>query len=83
MNNIPTAEEFITSWKNNSSWIEPSQLPNLLIEFAKLHVQEALKTASENVKVEIQISDGLFETNVKKIIKKDSIINAYPLNKIK
>ena len=45
-----------------------------MIEFAKLHVKEALKQASEQV----YVSDTVFCE-----IDRDSILNAYPLNLIK
>ena len=45
-----------------------------MIEFAKLHVEEALKQASEQV----YVSDTVFCE-----IDKDSILNAYPLENIK
>jgi hypothetical protein len=47
-NQIPTAEEFIDLWKNEGDWIDPTQLPNLLIEFAKLHCEAQLKAILEN-----------------------------------
>ena len=45
-----------------------------MIEFAKLHVKEALKQASEKV----YVSDTVFCE-----IDRDSILNAYPLENIK
>ena len=45
-----------------------------MIEFAKLHVKEALKQASEQV----YVSDTVFCE-----IDRDSILNAYPLENIK
>jgi hypothetical protein len=45
-----------------------------MIEFAKFHVQLALKEASENVEI-------LQYSNMAKI-NKDSILNAYPLTNI-
>lgn len=47
-----------------------------MIEFAKRHVQEALKQASEKVKIQ----DKPF---MSPHVDKDSIINAYPLDNIK
>lgn len=48
----------------------------MMIEFAKLHVQEALKQASENGEVNV-LSYYEYEVD------KDSILNAYNLNSIK
>ena len=45
-----------------------------MIEFAKMHVEEALKQASEQV----YVSDTVFCE-----IDRDSILNAYPLENIK
>ena len=73
MSKIPTAEEFIDQNYNQSL-----QVQDFMIEFAKLHVETALKAASENVdtlKGEVYASKGC--------INKESILNAYPLNNIK
>jgi hypothetical protein len=52
-----------------------------MIEFAKLHVQEALKVASENAALDYWKGDcQLCGSNT---IDKDSILNAYPLDQIK
>lgn len=81
MNNIPTAEEFALQdgWHKVIDHVTKTRM----VEFAKLHVQAALKVASENVKVDIEIEDSFFQTNVIKIVKKDSILNSYPLTNIK
>ena len=50
------------------------QIKLSMIEFAKMHVEEALKQASEQV----YVSDTVFCE-----IDRDSILNAYPLNLIK
>ena len=47
-----------------------------MIEFAKMHVEEALKQASENA--ESYVIGGLTSD-----VDKDSILNAYPLDLIK
>lgn len=82
-NKTPTAEEFIDLWKNEDDWIDPTQLPNLLIEFAKLHCKAQLKAILENASLitegglKLKYSDGYGDLD------KDSIINAYNLNRIK
>ena len=60
MEKIPTAEEF-----NNDIRYVTYSLDEKLITFAKLHVEAALKAASESV------------------CTLDSILNSYPLDKIK
>lgn len=54
-----------------------SEIFELMIEFAKLHVEEALKQFLENAETEIlcQHGYGIFD--------EDSILNAYPLILIK
>jgi hypothetical protein len=66
---IPTAEEFC----NDMRYVTYS-LDEKLITFAKMHVEEALKQASEQV----YVSDTVFCE-----IDRDSILNAYPLENIK
>ena len=66
---IPTAEEFC----NDMRYVTYS-LDEKLITFAKMHVEEALKEASEQV----YVSDTVFCE-----IDRDSVLNAYPLENIK
>lgn len=66
---IPTAEEFC----NDIRYVTYS-LDEKLITFAKMHVKEALKEASEQA----YVSDTVFCE-----IDRDSILNVYPLEKIK
>lgn len=67
MEKIPTAEEFFE---------QGGTYPELAIAFTKLHVERALKTASEEAELETYGSFG-------NSINKDSILNAYPLTLIK
>jgi hypothetical protein len=74
-NKIPTAEELILrnlTVYNNQISVENSV--KLMIEFAKLHVQAALKEASINAKHLGTSEDSIDE---------QSILNAYPLDNIK
>ena len=64
-------------WKNGRV-MEPHDTVKAMIEFAKLHVEEALKAASENVKHETYEFDGK-----QPAIDKKTILNAYPLTNIK
>jgi hypothetical protein len=79
MKKMPTAEEYI--WRYDfidnflSSKTPTKDLENFLINFAKLHVQQALKEASKkSKKKEGQITDHKL-TN--------SILNSYSLENIK
>jgi hypothetical protein len=67
INNIPTAEEFLFD-----NFEGGAINPDILIQFAKLHVEAAL----ENVLINIEISADGF-------LNEESILNAYPLKNIK
>lgn len=69
---IPTAAHFINSTSYNSL-LEQKEA---MIEFAKPHVTEALKRASEKAEV---VDQAYHDVE----IDTDSIINAYPLSNIK
>ena len=72
---VPTAEEF----NNNIRYVTYS-LDEKLITFAKLHVEAALKEASEKAKM---IDVGIDYSIILWEVDKDSIINSYPLENIK
>jgi hypothetical protein len=82
-NKIPTAEELL---KNNFLLIENDKtceahthlVVKQMIEFAKLHVEAALKEASE--KAYYRDTNGFIETSSEN---KQSILNSYPLTNIK
>lgn len=80
-NNNPTAEEFFKKSKNidyrRFDEITQHFLELDLIEFAKMHVTEALKQASENVEFNPIPYTNDYEVD------KQSILNAYPLDQIK
>jgi hypothetical protein len=69
MNKIPTAKEFYDMHDSDDCVV-------MMREFAKLHVEEALKAAAENADL-IDIDRFAFK------IDKDTILNAYPLKNIK
>ncbi len=77
MNNhkIPTAEEFIALFPR--SIMQKEQL----IEFAKLHVTQALKEASE--KATVQHYDGNRNNRETYEVNEESILNSYALENIK
>jgi len=52
-----------------------------MIGFAKYHVKKALEAAFNNY--EMKVSENDDDTCVTITVSRDSIINAYPLNKIK
>ena len=88
---VPTAEEFLQdsftiSHFYNDKYDRMScfsdDVQQAMIEFAKLHVEAALKEASKKAKVRIIQGDfGVFDTRPS--VKKNSILNAYPLENIK
>lgn len=88
MSNIPTAKEFLDSYKKTIgvrliSDMSPEQISNYAIEFAKLHVQAALKAASKQAKTKEDVAifaEGSYRTQV---VDKESILNSYPLENIK
>jgi len=51
-NNIPTAEEFLKDFElGKTGKVDIEDTKQALIEFAKLHVEAALKKASEDVEI--------------------------------
>jgi hypothetical protein len=77
-----TAEEKLKANFYNGSFIEIhsgdlEDIENLMIEFAKLHVEAALKAAAKKYR-----HDEFNYSNNPWYIE-DSILNAYPLDKIK
>lgn len=78
---IPTAKEYCIDKLNISDEKEHEEASKVLIEFAKLHVKEALKQASE--KAELDWFNGGCRECGSNEINRQSIINAYDLNNIK
>lgn len=94
-NNIPTAEEFALETMQGT---DLQEIERALINFAKLHVEAALKAASEKAQMvgETQHdnnapdvhSDFVYVVNSNGAdygytVDKDSILEAYPLTNIK
>ena len=76
---IPTAEELLKQHGFEWSYAE-KPLHNVMIEFAKLHVKEALNQAAENAKAKEDPDDyGTGDIWVDR----NSILNAYPESNIK
>lgn len=83
MSKIPTAEEFVT---RGHLWIGDDEDVNDLakshIKFAKLHVEAALKEASEKAELE-KLAPWDEDNGLFRYIDKNSILNSYPLENIK
>jgi hypothetical protein len=88
---IPTAKELIeTDYYHlhlDTDSICLGSIETAMIEFAKLHVEKALKEASEKAETDYTHEGfgGEFEDQpiYEYFVKKDSILNSYPLEKIK
>jgi len=92
MEKIPTAEEFFSkdnglytayNVKDRIGNFQPVCSYEKAIEFAKLHVEAALKAAIEKAKTKEDIAifaEGSYRTQV---VDKNSILNCYPLENIK
>ncbi len=74
---LPTAEEFIDSFHSDTDDDLHEGVRKMMIEFAKLHVEAALKAASE----EAHTKDVPYTDDVE--VDKKSILGAYPLKNIK
>lgn len=87
---VPTAEEFLQNYKNDSDHYadqdySEGRLIKALQEFAKLHVEAALKEASEKAKIterKVTLDNTGGYVRVPTIYKK-YILNSYPLDNIK
>mgnify|MGYP001473433198 CR=1 FL=1 len=89
MSKIPTAEELLENYRFEAGEHIGNRDYDLMcsfaIEFAKLHVQEALETAYQKSVVEEQeIYDPLNGDSWNQyVLKEESILNSYPLENIK
>ena len=87
---MKTAEEFLIEKEyplyNEFGGLGMYYVREAMIEFAKMHVQEALKQASEKADADFTyLGDDLKEIGAEYIevyTIKDSILNAYPLENI-
>ena len=85
---MKTATEFIKNkFPNHDGIFVLKNIEEFMIEFAKMHVQEALKQASEKADADFTyLGDDLKEIGAEYIevyTIKDSILNAYHLENIK
>jgi hypothetical protein len=78
---VQTAEEFLRQkpFINGMTWYD-QQIA--MIEFAKLHVEAALKEASEKAEIHTEVISGDLFLDLE-VINKDSILNSYPPENIK
>jgi hypothetical protein len=93
-NRIPSAEEWLSNHKELSSYdvayhdeggyqgVDESKLYKIMIEFAKLHVEAALKAALNNVEIE-NCGNPYDPSDDSKCVSETSILNAYPLTNIR
>ena len=82
---IPTAEEFIFDYSQNDIIDNLDEESKGIIilkmkEFAKLHVEAALKEVIENATT---VNKSKFKGDINYVVDEDSILNAYPLENIK
>ena len=82
---METAEEYCNSRLGFEQY--PTDTPYFMIEFAKMHVEAALKAASEKCKTKSKSYKrnlpGYSATFSKEIIDKKSILNSYSLTNIR
>ena len=76
---IPTAKELMQS-KNGDDYTHWEEIHDMMIEFAKLHVEAALKAASKKAKV---VDVGIDYAIIEWAVDKNSILNSYPSKNIK
>ena len=88
MKNIPTATEFLMREDLPIDFLSGDDVNFAMIEFAKLHVEQALKEASEAATINknkgqvtgrefVNVTDGSYSIN------QPSILNSYLLDNIK
>jgi len=81
---ILTAKELAYKSKfNNSGLIHFVDCVKLMNQFAKLHVEAALKAASEKAKTKNKWDGNTGSEFCDTVVDSESILNAYDLNQIK
>jgi len=79
LDNMITAEKFIETNYGNL-FINNVTATILMIEFAKLHVEAALKAAIEKIEMDVEYDTDRIAYP---LLEEQSILNAYPLENIK
>lgn len=72
---VPTARIFLQNLIEENNHDSNIDIEDALIEFAKLHVKQALESAAEKLPYDDKLNQD--------ILVKRLILNAYPLDKIK
>jgi hypothetical protein len=80
--NTPTALEIVQKHLHDPNG-KSTAITDAMIEFAKLHVEAALKMASEKARTKEDVAIFAEGTYNLVIVDKNSILNAYPLINIK
>jgi hypothetical protein len=92
MTKIPTAEDFLQEHskishfyddKTNQMVCFSADVQKALIEFAKLHVEAALKAAATNGEIKEELGNPYDTESKYYVVDEQSIIKAYPLTNIK
>ena len=74
MNTVPTAKELFDKVISEN---DEATSTEMMIEFAKMHVEAALEAASKKAHIQMDEHDLSCSVN------KSSVLNAYPLDNIK
>jgi hypothetical protein len=89
MEKIPTAEKFLEQYLRGNRVhddidrvIDEDDAIEAIIEFAKLHVEQALKEASKKAQIKYEYSGNVGEY-CDEFVDVNSILNSYPLENIK
>ena len=82
----PTVREFLP--KNENGKYSRNEIEKVMVQFAKLHVKEALKQASEKVVVDYTLLEDynktlLVDENIEVYAITSSILDSYSLDNIK
>ena len=97
MEKILTATEFIQDYLdvdcdfiesmeeqlNNCSGFGFDNIPDLMAEYAKYHVEAALKAVLDKIRLSDEVCEVLQKHYFEEYINKESILNSYPLDNIK
>ena len=76
----PTAEEFLK--RDESGVFNEVDITQAMIEFAKIHVKEALRVAAYSAEIE-SCGNPYDPSDDSQCVNKESIVNSYPLENIK
>lgn len=84
MKKTPTIDEIIEKhFGDKLGLFTRKDVESIALEVSKLHVEAALKEASENAKAHRDSNGEWVSSNVECYVNKDSILSSYPLDKIK